>query len=48
MISPGPGNTELMPSGDSLISWREGSTLPLVGSPSRDGVLIKNTGVEAP
>ena len=33
---------------DSLISWGEGSSLALVGDPSRDGVSIKNTGVEAP
>ena len=30
--------------GDSLTSWGEGSSLDLVGNPSRD----KNTGVEAP
>ena len=29
------------PAGDSLISWEEGSSLALVGNPSRDGVLIK-------
>ena len=27
--------------GDSLISWGEGSSLALVGNPSRDGVSIK-------
>ena len=36
IISPRPGNTE-----DSLISWGEGSSLALVGNPSRDGALIK-------
>ena len=36
-----PGNTELMSSGDSLISRGEGSSLALVGNPSRDGVSIK-------
>ena len=30
-----------MSRGDSVISWGEGSSLPLVGNPSRDGVLIK-------
>ena len=40
VISLIPGNTGLM-SGDSLISWREGSFLALVGNPSRDGVSIK-------
>ena len=34
---PRPGN----PAGDSLISWGEGSSLTLVGNPSRDGVSIK-------
>ena len=29
------------PAGDSLISWGEGSSLALVGNPSRDGVSIK-------
>ena len=32
------GNTGLMSSGDSLISWGEGSFLAFVGNPSRDGV----------
>ena len=32
------GNTGLM---SSFISWGEGSSLALVGSPSRDGVSIK-------
>ena len=36
IIYPRPGNT-----GDSLISWGEGSSLALVGNPSRDGALIK-------
>ena len=36
-----PGNTGLMSRGDSLISWGEGSSLALVGNPSRDGVSIK-------
>ena len=31
----------LCPSGDSLISWGEGSSLAFAGNPSRDGVLIK-------
>ena len=35
-ISLRSGNT-----GDSLVSWREGSSLALVGNPSRDGVSIK-------
>ena len=35
-ISLGSGNT-----GDSLVSWGEGSSLALVGNPSRDGVSIK-------
>ena len=39
--SPRPGITGLMSSGDSLISWGEGSSLALVGNPSRDGVSIK-------
>ena len=30
-----------MSRGDSLISWGEGSSLALVGNPSRDGVSIK-------
>ena len=29
------------PAGDSLMSWGEGSSLALVGNPSRDGVSIK-------
>ena len=29
------------PAGDSLISWGEGSSLALVGNPSRDGITIK-------
>ena len=41
IIYPRPGNTGLMPVGHSLISWGEGSSLALVGNPSRDGVLIK-------
>ena len=32
------------PAGDSLISWGEGSSLALVGNPSRDGVSIKILG----
>ena len=36
IIYPRPGNT-----GDSLISWGEGSSLALVGNPSRGGALIK-------
>ena len=43
-----PGNTGLMSSGHSLLSWGEGSSLSLVGNPSRDRVSIKNTGVKAP
>ena len=39
--SPRPGNTRLMSSGHSLISWGEGSSLALVGNPSRDRVSIK-------
>ena len=34
-------NTKLMSFGDSLISSGEGSSLALVGNPSRDGVSIK-------
>ena len=41
IIYPRPGNTGLMPVGHSLISWGEGSSLALVGNPSRDGVSIK-------
>ena len=37
--SPRPGNTG--PAGHSLISWGEGSSLALVGNPSRDGASIK-------
>ena len=40
-MSPRPENNGLCPTGDSLISWGEGSSLALVGNPSRDGVLIK-------
>ena len=46
-----PRNTGLMSSRDSLISWGKGSSLALVGNPSRDGVSIGNPsrdGVEAP
>ena len=39
--TPRLGNTGLMSSGISLISWGEGSSLALVGNPSRDGVSIK-------
>ena len=39
--SPRPGNTGLISSGHSLISWGEGSSLALVGNPSRDRVSIK-------
>ena len=48
IISLRPGNTGLMSSGESLISWREGPSLALVGNPSRDGLTIKKTSVEAP
>ena len=48
IISLRPGNTGLMSSGESLISWREGSSLALVVNPSRDGLTIKKTSVEAP
>ena len=40
IIPPRLGNTGLI-AGDSLISWGEGSSLALVGNPSRDGVSIK-------
>ena len=40
-ITPRLGNTGLMSSGDSLISWGEGSSLVLVGNPSRESVSIK-------
>ena len=41
LISLRPGNTGLMPTGESLISWRGGPSLALVGNPSRDGLMIK-------
>ena len=41
IISLRPGNTGLMSSGESLISWRGGPSLALVGNPSRDGLMIK-------
>lgn len=47
-ITPRPGNTELVCSGDSLNLWGGGASLALVCGSSRDNVLIKkqrNTGL---
>ena len=41
IISLRPGNTGLMSSGESLIPWRGGPSLALVGNTSRDGLMIK-------
>ena len=41
IISPRLGNTRLLSSGDSLVSWGERSSLTLVGNPYRNGVSIK-------
>ena len=41
VFSPRHSNTGLVSSGVSLASWREDTSLALVGHPSRDGMTIK-------